>query len=159
MSFTGLVTSPSMILTDCEAKSDVEVIKLLSGLEMEQGYVEEIFIEKIIEREKAYPTGLPTEVQIAIPHVHDGCKKSFFSAAVLKEPVKFGSMDGSDDPIMANIVFLFGITDPSHQVKVLRKFSEVFQDADLLRDLISTRDNKELLTKLKGALGDYIIIQ
>jgi PTS system galactitol-specific IIA component len=158
MSFSGLRSSPSMIITDCDAKTDTEVIRLLSNLALEQGFIEELFIEKILEREKAYPTGLPTEVQIAIPHVSDGCIKSFFSVAVLREPVKFASMDGSDDPIMAQIVFLFGITNPTHQVKVLKKFCTIFQDSNLLRDCISIKDRKELLSMLKTALGDYIVL-
>lgn len=158
MAFTGLRTSPSLIVTDCNAKTDEEVITLLSRLAQEQGYVNEIFLEKILEREKAYPTGLPTAVPIAIPHVHDGCLESFFSAAVLKDPVDFGSMDGSDDPVSAMMVFLFGITDPSHQTAVLRKFSLVFQDAELLKKYISTKEDHVLLAELKETLGDYILL-
>jgi len=158
MDFTGLKTSPTMIITNCNAKSDVEVISLLSDLAQEQNYVNEQFKEKILEREKDYPTGLPTEIPIAIPHVHDGCLKSFFSVAVLNEPVGFASMDGSEEQIMAKIIFLFGITDPSHQTAVLRKFCTIFQDVNRLGEYIACRERDLLLNQLKEDLGDYIIL-
>jgi PTS system galactitol-specific IIA component len=157
MEFEGLYANSGLIVSNCEAKTSEEVIRLLSGLALEQKCIEPIFIEKLLEREKAYPTGLPTEVPIAIPHVHDGCLRSFFSMAVLKEPVAFNCMGDPDEKIWTRLVFLFGITDPSQQTKVLRKFSTIFQDNDFLNKCIGCSDSKELLSLMKGVLDDYIV--
>lgn len=158
MSFAGLKTCKSMIITDCDAKSDTEVIARLCDLAQEQNYVNEIFKEKILEREKEYPTGLATVVPIAIPHIHDGCLSSFFSIATFENPVEFSAMDGSDEKVKTQIVFLFGITDPSYQTAVLRKFSMIFQNEEMLNSYISIKDRDLLLDKLKQDLEDYIIL-
>jgi len=152
MNFSGLSTCPSLVLVDCEAETDEEVITLLSDLARSRNYVSEIFKEKILEREREFPTGLPTEVPVAIPHVHDGCLESFFSVATLKKPVAFQSMDGAEDPVMTRIVFLFGITDPSHQTEVLKRFCSVFQNAALLRGYLEIKDRMQLLERLKEDL-------
>lgn len=157
MTFTGLHCS-NMILTDVEGHSDEEIIRKLCGLALEKGYIEELFIEKILEREKAFPTGLCTEVPIAIPHVHDGCLKSFFTMATLKEPIAFNSMDGSPEKIKVQVVFLFGITDPSQQTMVLRKFCEMFQNGAILKKILDTKDMKQMVILLKENLGDYIVV-
>jgi PTS system galactitol-specific IIA component len=157
MDFSGLNTCPSMVLTDCEAESDEEVITLLSELAHSRNYVNEIFKEKILEREREFPTGLPTEVPIAIPHVHDGCLESFFSVAVMKKPIAFQSMDGSEEPVMTRIVFLFGITDPSHQTEVLKRFCAVFQNTALLRGYLEIKDRERLLERLKEDLCGTIL--
>ncbi|MDR3551724.1 MAG: PTS sugar transporter subunit IIA [Clostridia bacterium] len=158
MEFEGLSASPELVITGCRASNAEEVIRLLSGLALKKGYVNALFIEKILEREQEYPTGLQTAVPIAIPHVHDGCSKSFFAMAAMAEPVDFGAMDGSEEPVKAELVFLFGITDPSRQTAVLRRFSTLFQKEELLRAFTHAADSGELLTKLKEVLGDYILL-
>lgn len=158
MSFTGLQTDSSLILTNVEVNKDEEIINKLCSLAMKQGYINDLFIEKILEREKVFPTGLSTEVPIAIPHIHDGCLKSFFSMATLNKPVEFAAMDGSEKNVLVEIVFLFGITDPSQQTEVLQKFCEIFQNGDLLRDFKNIKDEKGLLGKLKSVLGNFILL-
>ena len=80
---------------------------------MQMNCIEPVFVTALLEREKEYPTGLPTGVPIAIPHIHDGCLRSFFSMAVLDTPVAFGCMGDPDETVETRLVFLFGITDPS----------------------------------------------
>ncbi len=157
MEFEGLYASPDMVVSGCTAKNSEEVIRLLSNLALEQKCIEPIFIEKILEREKEYPTGLPTEVPIAIPHVHDGCLKSFFSMAALTESVEFFCMGDPEEKVSTRLVFLFGITDPSRQTMVLKKFSTIFQDSDFLNQCIKCTDKVELLNLMKGVLGEYLV--
>lgn len=157
MEFKGLYTSPNMILCEFEADGSKEVIQQLAELALKEECIEPIFIEKILEREAAYPTGLPTAIPIAIPHVHDGCLRSFFSMATLKKPVAFNCMGDPDEKIKTKLVFMFGITDPSEQTKVLRKFSTMFQDEALLNRCIDCKDNSVLLDLMKEVLGDYIV--
>jgi len=157
MGFQGLYANPKMIISGCEAKTSEEVIRLLADLALVQKCIETIFVEKLLEREKLYPTGLPTEVPIAIPHVHDGCVRSFFSMATLKEPVEFNCMGDPDEKVHTRLVFMFGITDPSQQTKVLRKFSTIFQDSPFLNKCIDCQDNTELLNLMKNVLDEYIV--
>lgn len=120
METVGLYTNQTMMLTDAEAADSKAVIEMLCGKAMENKCIEPEFVTAILAREKEYPTGLPTVVPIAIPHIHDGCIRSFFSMAVLKEPVKFQCMGDPDEMVETRLIFLFGITDPSYQTAVLK---------------------------------------
>lgn len=159
MEAIGLYTNQTMILTGVSAADAEEVIRLLCGRAMENACIEPKFITAILEREKEYPTGLPTEVPVAIPHIHDGCLRSFFSAAVLKEPVAFRSMGDPDETIETRMVFLFGITDPSYQTAVLKKFSSIFQNGETMGRLQDTEDAKGLMCKMKELLDDYLVTE
>lgn len=154
----SLATDQGVILTDIEADTQMEIIKILCDKALEKGYITELFTEKILEREKEFPTGLPTAVPVAIPHIHDGCLKSFFSMATLSKPVAFESMDGDDQAINTEMVFLFGITDPSQQCAVLMKFCELFQNVELMEKIRDSKNTEELIGYLKTALGEYLLI-
>lgn len=154
----SLATDPDVILTDIEADTQMEIIKILCDKALEKGYITELFTQKILEREKEFPTGLPTAVPVAIPHIHDGCLQSFFSMATLKKPVAFESMDGDDAAVNTEMVFLFGITDPSQQCAVLMKFCELFQNVELMEKIRDSKDTEQLITYLKIALGEYLLV-
>jgi len=157
MEAIGLYTNQSMILTGVDTPSATEVIKLLCSRAMENACITPAFVSAILEREKEYPTGLPTVIPIAIPHIHDGCVRSFFSVAVLAQPVAFRCMGEPDEEVETKLVFLFGITDPAYQTAVLRKFSTIFQNEAALNRLIQTADPRALLDLLKEILDQYMV--
>ncbi len=154
----SLATDQDVILTDIEADTQMEIIKILCDKALEKGYITELFTEKILEREKEFPTGLPTAVPVAIPHIHDGCLQSFFSMATLSKPVAFESMEGDDQAINTEMVFLFGITDPSQQCAVLMKFCELFQNVELMEEIRDSKNTGALIASLKTALGEYLLV-
>lgn len=51
-----------------EAKTWEEAISLTSTMLLENRCVKETFLKSCIKREIAFPTGLPTQVPVAIPH-------------------------------------------------------------------------------------------
>lgn len=153
-----LQTNETMLLIAQKAENNKQVIQLLCERAKAQGFITDEFIEKILARETEFPTGLPTAVPVAIPHIHDGCLKSFFSIAVLDHPVAFESMDGAEEPIMTEIVFLFGITDPSQQCAVLMKFCELFQDGAWMNGCKAVSTKDKLIDHLKAGLGEYLSI-
>lgn len=157
METIGLYTNQTMILTGVNVQSATKAIELLCDKALQNGCIEPRFITAILEREKEYPTGLPTAVPVAIPHIHDGCIKSFFSLAVLDNPVAFRCMGDPDEEVMTKLIFMFGITDPSYQTAVLKKFSMIFQNQSILNQLLQTADSQVLMTSLKEILEDYLI--
>lgn len=159
MEATGLNTNQDMIVTGLEAKDAESAIRKLCALAMKMQYIEPVFITALLEREKVYPTGLPTGIPIAIPHIHEGCLKSFFSMAVTKEPVAFGCMGEPNEKIETRLIFLFGITDPSRQTEVLKKFCNIFQNDKVMKELLLVSDRQALLKRMKELLGDYLTIE
>lgn len=158
MDLSGLKTNENLVLLDQTFASAEEVIDALARLAKSEGFVTNLFIEKIKEREKEYPTGLKMAKGIAIPHIEDGCLQSFVSVATLKTPVTFQSMDGSSDDVGADMVFLFGITNPREQVEVLKKFAQTFAEEEALEQLADSAHPKELLEKLNKLLGGFLIL-
>jgi len=158
-STTGLYTCPDLILSNYEAVDRVQIIQELGQRALQHGYIEEPFLQNILEREESYPTGLETSLPIALPHVGEYCNRSFLSMAVLKKPVGFYSMDGSGKELKVEIVFLFGITNPQNQVKVLQKFIQVFQHRDYLQMLKDATDSDQALRLLKRLLDSFLIIE
>lgn len=157
METIGLITSQEMIITGLKAKNAEDVMQKLCGRALQNNYITPEFMTALTEREKEYPTGLPTGVPIAIPHIHDGCLKSFFSMAITEEPVTFGCMGDPDEKIETRLIFLFGITDPGCQTAVLRKFSSIFQDDEVMNELLLIHSPNILLKKMKELLDDYLI--
>ncbi|MDR1471355.1 MAG: PTS sugar transporter subunit IIA [Synergistaceae bacterium] len=137
-------------------KDSSEVIACLAGLAREEGFVEELFVTSIQERELEYPTGLAMPVPLAIPHIGDGCAVPFVSVATLDPPVVFKSMDRSGDDVHARIVFLFGILEPKSQLAVLRKFARAFANGDDVGRLAASDTPGALLRELNGILGGML---
>ena len=88
---------------------------------MKEGYVKETFLKACIDREKEFPTGLPTEIPIAIPHTfaHHVVATAI---CVLKpdKPVRFASMENPEDTINAEFIFNLALKNEGDQVKMLR---------------------------------------
>ena len=51
---------PNLILSDLEAKTNREALRKIVEHLMKEGYVEEGYLQKLLEREKQFPTGLCT---------------------------------------------------------------------------------------------------
>ena len=139
-------------------QSAEEVVNKLSQCAMTKGFVDETFAVNVMRREREYPTGLQMGVPIAIPHIHEGCLESFFAMALPDDPVSFFNMGDSSEELFVEIVFLFGITDPSEQAAVLKKFARTFQRAEVLEELRDSTSTEELARKIKNVLGDMVSI-
>lgn len=154
----GLATSKDLVVLNFAAKNKEQVIRELGQRVLKKGHIEEEFIERVLKREEEFPTGLAFEVNIAIPHIGEHCNNSFLSFATLKEPVLFSPMDGSEEDLNVEIVFLFGITNPEAQVEVLKKFIFAFREGDALVKLKGYTEAAEALNYLNTILGNVLEI-
>ena len=154
----SLLKSERSLFLVGEFQDAVHVIGELASLARVLGYVDESFAGNVLKREQEYPTGLPMGIPIAIPHVSEGCLESFFAMAVLQKPVSFFNMGDSNEELMVRIVFLFGITNPSKQTEVLKKFMRTFRQKEVLQDLLESVSSEELAKKIGNVLGDMVCI-
>ncbi|MDR3164199.1 MAG: PTS sugar transporter subunit IIA [Synergistaceae bacterium] len=145
-----------LVVLNRSFKESAEVIACLAGLARQEGFVEDLFVKKIQERELEYPTGLSMPVPLAIPHISDGCVVPFVSIATLASPVVFKSMDRSGGDICARIVFLFGILDPKSQLAVLRKFAKAFANGNDVEKLLKSGAPGALLSELNDILNGLL---
>jgi PTS system galactitol-specific IIA component len=138
--------STDLIEIGLDVKSDFEVISRLSLLLYRKGYVKESFSSAAIEREKVYATGLPCELcGIAIPHtdpVH--VNKMAIAIGVLKNPIQFGMMGGSET-IDVDLVFLLALEDCDSQIRILKRFADFFQKDKELSIIRSASSPEQIL--------------
>lgn len=117
---------------------------------VQKGYVVPDFKEKVISREKGFPTGLvlPT-MNIGIPHTEaENVHKTVVSVATLNQKIKMHSMIDPTSEIEVSMLFLIAVSDPSGQVKILRQLMRLFQNEKLLEQISSSNSSKEILQLL-----------
>lgn len=132
---------------DAPVTRDEAILQLASQLE-EQGYVKATFGQACIEREKVFPTGLPTEPYgIAIPHTDcEHVNRGAIAVGILPETVQFQEMGCLDDTFVdAHAIVVLAISDPEAVTGVLRELALSFQDADFLTGLKEARSAKTVL--------------
>jgi PTS system galactitol-specific IIA component len=149
----GEVTcTPDLILMGTEASSGEEAIRLLSRRLEQGGYVRPTFADAVLEREKTFPTGLPTEPPVAIPHTDvEHCLKPAVAVAMLKRPVLFQAMGRGGD-LRVGVIFLLSITDPQAQVGWLGRLVQFFQKTGHLKELAEARSPGEVADILNQRL-------
>jgi PTS system galactitol-specific IIA component len=131
-----------LVAIELEAETKEEVLSLLGNRLLEKGYVKEGFVESILAREKAFPTGLPTEpFGVAIPHTDgDMVNEAKIAFASLKKPVKFFVMGQNNELVDIKVVFLLALTTPEGQLEMLQKLVGLFQQPDMVARLAEVKD-------------------
>lgn len=133
--------------TSLDATSAIDALKKIATHGYEQGFVEQSWLAAVVDREKEFPTGLPTPIPVAIPHtdsIHvrtDGI--GFFRLA---HPVSFGEMGSTASNLDVSIIIPLLITDPKDQVDLLMSVINAVQDVDFMKKLMDTCDPLEVET-------------
>ncbi|WP_019123666.1 PTS sugar transporter subunit IIA [Brevibacillus massiliensis] len=132
-----------------------EVITMLAHLLKEQGYVKDSFLTALLEREKVYSTGLPLKKYgVAIPHtdvVH--VNEPAIAVAILDKPVQFQMMGSPETDVMADIVFVLAVKEPSEQIFMLESLMNLFQNDELMDTLKHATSRQEAMLLIKRELG------
>lgn len=125
-----------IITIEITAKNNNEAIEQC-GLALQQaGMVGGPFIRGCLEREKEFPTGLPTTPPVAIPHTLDvSVVQSAICYARLKEPVTFMRMDTMVDELLVSHVFCMALENEQSHIYHLQRLITSFQSEDFLKQL------------------------
>ncbi|MCD8091209.1 MAG: PTS sugar transporter subunit IIA [Clostridiales bacterium] len=147
-------TKTVFLSAEGSAENSDEAIRLCGRYMMESGsIVGEDFTNACIEREKEYPTGLPTEVPVAMPHGNaEGIRKNCVCFLRLDKPVRFQRMDDSDEYIDTKLIFNIAIIQPNEHMEFLKKFMKFVMDEEILKKC-SELPLKEIPTLLEEELG------
>lgn len=111
-----------------------EAIWICGETLFKKGYINDYtFTHKCIEREKKYPTGLPLEIPVAIPHSNaESLKEDCICFLKLKNPVEFNCMDDPSKSIKVKLIFNIAIKDPDKHLELLKRVINKFQTKDFL---------------------------
>jgi len=135
-----------------------DAIKKLASLLEKHGFVKNSFTKAVIEREKIFPTGLPTQpIGIAIPHTDaEHVNKGAMAVGVLSEPVIFNEMGNLESTVDVSIISMLAIANPEMLISVLRKLATTFQDKEFLIGLKSASTADEVLSLYKQVIPDVV---
>lgn len=137
----------NLVVINFKANNRDEVIIELAKLLKKEGCVKESFLNAVIEREKHFPTGLPTlPLAIAIPHTDaEHCLHSAVAVATLQEPVKFVLMGDGTTTVDAKAVFLLSLNRNQDRAVFLSNFSELIGNAANLERVLNARNRSEII--------------
>lgn len=136
-----------LIILNSDVESAEDCIRTVGKLFYEHGYVEEGYIDEVIEREKVYPTGLPGKgICIAIPHTtNQRVIKPGIGLLIPKKPIQFAMMGTKDSMLECEIVMPLVIKDSNSQISTLKKLMAVIQDGELLKHIRDSKDISEVM--------------
>ncbi|GAA0182070.1 PTS sugar transporter subunit IIA [Clostridium sediminicola] len=139
------------VIVNLQADDSKEVIKKLVERMEINGNVKKEYYDACLEREKQFPTGLPTEgIRVAIPHASsESIILSGVAVALLEKPVIFNNMANPEEKIDVEIVFLIANANESEQAKDLQTLMECFSDKEALLKIYSATTPYEVVRILK----------
>lgn len=142
--------SKDLVFKDLEFKDNTEALRFLSTKLWEKGYVKKDYEKAILDREKDYPTALPSiDVKIAIPHAdHKLVNKASLAVGVLKNPVEFRSMDDPDKKLNVSIIIMLALSEPHGHIEMLQKIVKLIQNSELLKQIVKASSDEEILDEL-----------
>ena len=135
------------------ANSSEEAITLCGEALHKAGIVGEDFGKACVEREKDYPTGLPTEIPTAIPHAKvSGIKENAICLLKLESPVVFRRLDDDTEQVETDLIFNLAIKDPNEHLQVLQRMMEFLNNKEVLLKC-KELSNEETVAYLTEQLG------
>ncbi|MGV8906793.1 MAG: PTS sugar transporter subunit IIA [Acetobacterium sp.] len=127
------------------AKNQFAAIEMAAKPLIEQGFVSEGFFEAVMEREKNFPTGLPTSVGVALPHTEAKfVVNESISILTLEKPVVFAGMGNPKEEVQTEIIFLLAINNPVKQINILQTIITIIQNKKMLEHIKGARDPKTI---------------
>jgi galactitol PTS system EIIA component len=128
-----------------------QTIRLL----VDSGAVDESYAAAVIERERVFPTGLPTEpFGVALPHATGEVHRSALALLTVREPVAFAQMGDPDDSVPVRVVIGLAVRDPQDQVPTLESLIQLIQQPAFLESLVEAQDDEALYRAWRAWTSD-----
>lgn len=137
-----------------QAKDYKELYKEMDQQLQSLNYVEDNFLEALLQREKEYPTGIEgNDINLALPHVDAiYTKQNALFIYQLKKEIPFVRMDDHQKEVEVRLVFLLLIRDLEFHVKAISELTKVWTNSDIMEGLLFVKTKEELIQLLKTKL-------
>ena len=145
----------NLVFRNLDFKSNSEAESFIADKLFEQGYVKQGYKDALLEREKQFPTGLPSSAPaIAIPHANaDLVNKTTLAVVTLNKPVTFKNMGAVNDDINVQIIIALVIAEPHSQVEILQKVVGIVQNEKWRQKIMEAESNQELINLLQDVIN------
>ncbi|WPC18288.1 PTS sugar transporter subunit IIA [Pediococcus inopinatus] len=150
---TDIVFGESFVRHFKKALTFSQVVDKLSENLISKNLVENSYPQAVKEREKEFPTGLPTEpIGVAIPHTDPQyVKRNTVSIGILKVPIEMTIMGSSSDKVNISIIMLLSLAQANKQLNILQRIMTVVQDQDMLKKF-ETESDEEVAKHIQKAI-------
>ena len=132
-------------------KDKEDFFKIVSDKLFREDYVSEKFLEKILDREIVYPTGLKiNNIGISIPHCDsEYIYKNGILIAIFDNPIQFNRMDAPEKLVDVNISFVLLIKDKETHLLALQQLI-IFIQSQQFDNLIKAESQEDVLKLIRG---------
>ncbi len=132
---------PTLSFLDLAAADPAEVLRELGARAEAAGCARPGFADALLARERSAPTGLPTVVPVAIPHVDpETVLRPGIGLVRLAEPVAWPEMGSTGRTVEARAVLMLLVGADDGQVDVLSRLLQVLQGSDWWAELSAATD-------------------
>ncbi len=143
-----------LIFVGLDVHTAEQAIRIMAEKMQQGGYVKESFLEAVLQREETFPTGMPTELPVSIPHTNvEHCLKPAIAVGILKLPVQFRTMGEPTRSVPVQLVFLLSVVEPAVQIDVLHRLMDFFQNTEKLQELADVETANQAYDLLSAVLG------
>ena len=134
---------------DYPAADRDEAIRAAGGLLLQDGIIEERFIEAMIKTCDTFGAYIVLTPGVAVPHAApgDGARENGFSILQLKTPVKFGNQE--NDPV--KLVVAVSARDADSHLEMLGWISRFILNRSAAKQLMEATEKKTVLDILEKA--------
>lgn len=154
---TAVKSLPVVVATEVTAADARAAIRALAGMLADAGHVEAPYADAVVAREDVFPTGLPTDPPVALPHADpDHVRRTAMAIGTLVAPVRFKEMGNPDHEIAVRLVFLLAVKSKDEAVHLLRQLVLAFRNHDALRRLERAPSAAAARTVLHELLGELL---
>ena len=134
-----------------------EALAFAGSLLQEKGYVKDGFAQALLDREKHYPTGIPTAPPIALPHTDgDLVLSPCLLCVVNKKILSFKSLGGDDEEVLVQLLFVLALKDGNSHLKTLSVLIEKSQTGQLQNLLLQSTSEAEAMGVLVSQLKESV---
>lgn len=139
-----------------DAENREDLIKKMSKIFLERGYIKNEYCESLIKREEEYPTGLTfNNYNVAIPHTtYSLINEQRIAFVRLNDYVEFGEMGTNDKQLKVKVVLFLLIMKGEEQVTVLQNLMNVFKDSGCYEILENSENIDEVYNILVNRYGE-----
>ena len=137
---------PKLILCDVDAKDFQDALRQMAGHLKKEGYVEEGYLDMLLERERKFPTGLCTKpFAVAMPHTEpDHVIKPCIAVAKLRRPVEFHEMVNDQNTVDVRFIFNLVLQKTEQQLELLQKIISIFSDKEAMEQLEKEQEPEKI---------------
>ena len=134
--------------------SKEEAFHFINEILLENNYVTEEYLTKVLERENTFPTGMKLEeMNVAIPHIDSKyiLKENLF-VITSKKGIEFSNAENNGEKLNVSIIFGLLIKEHNTHISFLVKLIELFQQNDKLEQILESSDEDEVINILREVL-------